>query len=169
MKNIYLPHGHADLKSTCPPLNPTSLHYVFIAFISIFLHAHRACKFEIHMPISKIYMPWTFGKPSLRTLQLWQKRCSWSGIRLIWWHFNRLNTTVPQICQYPQCWWHQMKISSTAVTFDKLHTLLDCSAYVGAWYDAWSEVGEGGCRRKKFMKIIKAMRFLCWSWCFTKH
>ncbi len=46
MKNSYMPCGHVNLKSTCPPLNPASLHYLFIAFISIFWHAHWACKLK---------------------------------------------------------------------------------------------------------------------------
>ena len=53
MKNIYLPCGHVKLKFTCPHLNPTSLHYLSIASISIFhmlighLHAHLK---NLHAP-----------------------------------------------------------------------------------------------------------------------
>ena len=44
---------------------PLFVHCIYFHF----LHAHRACQFEIYMPASKTYMPWTFGKPSFRTLQ----------------------------------------------------------------------------------------------------
>ncbi len=71
MKNIYLPSRHVNLKSACFSLNlsctlppPLSAYCIYFHF----LPAHRAWKFDIHMPTSKIYMSLTFWRLSLLAL-----------------------------------------------------------------------------------------------------
>ena len=53
MKNIHTPGGHVDVKYTCclqiQPA-PLFMHYFYS------LPIHRACKYEIHMPILKVHL-----------------------------------------------------------------------------------------------------------------
>ena len=62
---------HAYLPPSKFNLSPLFVHCIYFHF----WHAHRACKFETYMSILKIYMPWTFGKPSLHSL----------SIGIFWW------------------------------------------------------------------------------------
>ncbi len=61
MKNIYMPSGHADLKSTCPPLNPASRHYLFIAFTAIFDMPIGHVNFKFTCPSQKSTCPGRSG------------------------------------------------------------------------------------------------------------
>ncbi len=61
MRYICLSWGHVDLKTTFPLLNPTGLHYLFIAFISILFMPIGHLNWKSTCPHSKSTCPGRSG------------------------------------------------------------------------------------------------------------